>query len=39
MEEKIPPRSKVDLVDQYKPNKIGMGKHAKGLKPSDHALP
>jgi len=39
MEDKIPARSKVDFVGQYDPNKIGMGKHKKGLKPSDHKLP
>lgn len=39
MEDKIPARSKVDLVGQYDPNKIGMGKHKTGLKPSDHKLP
>ncbi|UCC99048.1 MAG: hypothetical protein JSW66_04010, partial [Phycisphaerales bacterium] len=39
MEEQIPPKSKVDFVGQYKPNKIGMGKHARGLTPSDHELP
>jgi type 1 glutamine amidotransferase len=39
MEDKIPAKSKVDIVGQYKPNKIGMGKHKTGLKPSDHKLP
>ena len=39
MEDKIPAKSKVDLVGQYKPNKIGMGGHKTGLKPSDHKLP
>ena len=39
MENKIPARSKVDFVGKYDPNKIGMGKHKKGLKPSDHKLP
>jgi len=39
MEDKIPARSKVDIVGQYDPNKIGMGKHKTGLKPSDHKLP
>ncbi len=38
MEDKIPARSKVDFVGEYSPNKIGMGKHKTGLKPSDHAL-
>jgi type 1 glutamine amidotransferase len=39
MEDKIPAKSNVDFVGQYNPNKIGMGKHKKGLKPSDHKLP
>jgi type 1 glutamine amidotransferase len=39
MEDKIPAKSKVDLVGLYDPNKIGMGKHKTGLKPSDHKLP
>jgi type 1 glutamine amidotransferase len=38
MEDKIPAKSKVDLVGEYKPNNIGMGGHKKGLKPSDHAI-
>lgn len=39
MEDKIPAKSKVDIVGQYDPNKIGMNKHKTGLKPSDHKLP
>jgi type 1 glutamine amidotransferase len=39
MEDKIPAKSNVDFVGSYEPNKIGMGKHKKGLKPSDHKLP
>jgi len=35
MEDKIPPRSNVDIVGEYNPNPIGMGGHKKGLKPSD----
>jgi type 1 glutamine amidotransferase len=38
MEDKIPAKSKVDFVGRYDPNKIGMGKHKTGLKPSDHKL-
>jgi hypothetical protein len=38
MEDKIPARSKVDLVGEYDPNPIGFGGHKKGLKPSDHKL-
>lgn len=39
MEDKIPAKSNVDFVGEYKPNKIGMGGQKKGLKPSDHKLP
>jgi len=39
MEDKIPDKSKVDFVGKYDPNKIGVGKHKPGLKPSDHRLP
>ena len=35
MEDKIPAKSNVDFVRTYNPNKIGMGKQKKGLKPSD----
>ena len=35
MEDKIPAKSDVDFVRTYNPNKIGMGKQKKGLKPSD----
>jgi len=38
MEEKIPARSKVDLVGEYKPSNIGVGGHKKGLKPEDHKI-
>jgi len=38
MEEKIPARSKVDLVGEYIPNDIGVGGHKKGLKPEDHKI-
>lgn len=39
MEDKIPAKSNVDIVGQYEPNKIGMGKHKTGLKPADLNLP
>jgi type 1 glutamine amidotransferase len=39
MEDKIPAKSNVDFVRTYNPNKIGMGKQKKGLKPSDFKLP
>jgi type 1 glutamine amidotransferase len=38
MEDRIPARSKVDLVGRYNPNPIGFGGHKKGLRPSDHKL-
>jgi len=38
MEDKIPAKSNVDFVGEYNPNQIGMGKHKKGMKPSDHKL-
>ena len=38
MEKQIPAKSKVDLVGEYNPNRIGFGKHKTGLKPSDHKL-
>ena len=36
---KIPAKRKVEFVGEYKPNKIGMGGHKTGLKPSDRKLP
>ncbi len=39
MEDTIPAKSNVGLVGKYVPNKIGMGRQAKGLKPSYHTLP
>jgi len=36
MEEKIPAKSKVDLVGKYEPNPIGFGNQKKGVKPADH---
>lgn len=36
--DKIPDKSKVDFVGEYKPNNIGMGRHKKGLKPEDHKI-
>jgi len=38
MEDKIPDKSNVDFVGEYHPNKIGMGGHKKGMKPSDYEL-
>ena len=39
MEEKIPDKSKVDLVGEYKPRPFGFRGFAKGVKPEDHKLP
>jgi len=38
MEDKIPAKSKADLVGEYDPYPIGFGGFKKGLKPSDHKL-
>ncbi len=38
LEDKIPARAKVDFVVPYNPLPIGMRKHRKGVKPSDHKL-
>jgi hypothetical protein len=38
MEDKIPAKSKVDIIGDYDPNPIGMSGHKRGLKPSDHRL-
>jgi type 1 glutamine amidotransferase len=35
LEDKIPDKSKVDIVGEYNPNDIGVGKHKKGVKPED----
>jgi peroxiredoxin len=39
MDNKMPAKSKVDIVGKYDPLPIGMRQHRKGLKPSDHKLP
>lgn len=36
MEDKIPPRSNVDLVGSYQPHPFGFNGYEKGLKPADH---
>ena len=38
MEDRIPAKATVDLVGEYDPNPIGVGKHKKDLKPADHAI-
>lgn len=38
LEAKIPARAKVDLVGRYRPTKIAIGAHKRGLQPADHAL-
>ncbi len=35
MEKRIPARSSVDFVGPFSPSPIGVGKHRKGLKPTD----
>jgi hypothetical protein len=35
LEDRIPPRSDVDLVGSYNPGDFGFGKHRTGLKPPD----
>ena len=38
MEDKIPARSNVELVGQYRPTPFGSNRYTKGVKPADHAL-
>jgi type 1 glutamine amidotransferase len=38
MEDKIPAKSKVDIVGEYKPSKFAFGGHVKGVKPEDLAI-
>jgi hypothetical protein len=38
MDDKMPDKSKVDLVGEYKPTPFKPGGYQKGVKPSDHAL-
>jgi hypothetical protein len=38
MEDRIPPKSNVDIVGEYDPADLGFNGFKKGLKPSDHAL-
>jgi len=38
MEDKIPEKSNVDYVGEYKPTFFGFGKHQKGVKPEDLEL-
>ena len=38
MEDRIQPRANVDIVGEYDPNPIGVGKHKQGVKPADHAI-
>jgi hypothetical protein len=37
MEDKIPPRSNVELVGTFRPTPFGHGTYVKGVKPSDLA--
>ena len=36
--DRIPAKSNVEYVGEYKPTYFGFGKHKPGLKPSDHRL-
>jgi type 1 glutamine amidotransferase len=38
MEDKIPAKSKVDLIGEYKPLPFKFGGFAPGIKPADHAM-
>lgn len=38
LENRIPAKSNVDYVGEYKPTPFGSGKYIKGIKPSDHEL-
>jgi hypothetical protein len=38
MEDKIPPKSNVDIVGEYRPTPFGHNGFVKGAKPADHAL-
>jgi type 1 glutamine amidotransferase len=38
LEDKIPAKSNVDIVGEYKPLPFGFKKFKKGVKPSDHAM-
>jgi len=38
MEKKIPAKSNVDIVGEYKPLPFGFNKFKKGVKPSAHAM-
>ncbi len=38
MEGKIPEKSNVDIVGEYKPSKFAFGGYVKGVKPEDHQL-
>lgn len=38
MEDRIPPRSNVDLVGDYAPTAFGFGSFTKGVRPADHEL-
>jgi len=38
LEDQIPERAVVDIVGEYRPTPIGVGKHKRGLRPKDHGL-
>ena len=39
LEDKIPAKSNVDIVGEYKPRPFGVGGFKKGVKPSDLKMP
>jgi hypothetical protein len=39
LEGRIPERADVDTVGNYRPSMYGFGKHQRGMRPGDHALP
>jgi len=38
LDDQIPKRANVEYIGDYKPTFFGFGKHAKGVKPSDHRI-
>ena len=39
IEDKIDPKSSMEIVGEYKPTPFGFGKSTKGVRPQDHAYP
>jgi hypothetical protein len=38
LDDRIPAKSRVDIIGQYDPKPIGFGGNKKGVKPWDHAI-